>query len=104
MIKLKPCPFCGSENLTLVKPITGFTKAYVRCNICRAFGPDSDSAGQAARSWNKKKEKEGYWIEDHWQLPITHICSHCEYSITDLDAEYCPRCGYHNTEMKFKNV
>ena len=55
MIELKPCPFCGSENLTLLKPIPGFATSFVRCNSCRAFGPDSDNTDQAAKAWNNRR-------------------------------------------------
>lgn len=38
MSALKPCPFCGSTNLTAP------TRAddYVTCNACRVFGPSAD--------------------------------------------------------------
>ena len=34
-MKLKPCPFCGSEDLGLPTP----TSRYVECLDCDTFGP-----------------------------------------------------------------
>lgn len=38
MAKLKPCPFCGGENLTVVAGDADFDTS-VYCMLCGAFGP-----------------------------------------------------------------
>ena len=49
--KLKPCPFCGSENLILMD-----CNQFVQCLNCRAFGPDVDAVSGAAAKWNTRAE------------------------------------------------
>lgn len=65
--QLKPCPFCGSKNLSLKK---GFTKppdgctAAVVCNTCQARGPEAkipadeeinNDYRKAYRDWNMRR-------------------------------------------------
>lgn len=57
-IKLKPCPFCGSECVNDTTPpefndIMGF---YWVCPDCVACGPASDTVYLATTSWNGRAE------------------------------------------------
>lgn len=57
MIKLKPCPFCGNENLLLFQ--INDTEWVVKCENCDAWGPERDFRYDAAVAWNMRKgEKE----------------------------------------------
>lgn len=57
MSNLKPCPFCGSEDLDPARP----AKRYIECNWCHAFSgnPDEDGIG---RQWDITL----CMINDHW--------------------------------------
>lgn len=73
-IKLKPCPFCGSSRLKLVKRNISYKekKAYVasiRCNCCNARGGTvlnltipyavkEDVENEAIQRWNRRVENE----------------------------------------------
>lgn len=54
MIKLKPCPFCGSEMIQVEElSIPGLWCA--TCLICTCVGPGTNrTPDQAARAWNKR--------------------------------------------------
>lgn len=47
---IKPCPFCGSENLSLSEP-------FVRCRSCGAYGPDApdDMPSTGLKMWNDRQ-------------------------------------------------
>lgn len=47
MSKLKPCPFCGSDDLK-------YTSYYVECNNCKALGPDKTDVTTAEMHWNSR--------------------------------------------------
>lgn len=49
-IKLKPCPFCGSENV-------GSVNGWVQCFDCNASGPDDYNNQTAIEMWNKRSDK-----------------------------------------------
>lgn len=56
MIKLKPCPFCGSKMIDVFEADIIPGKWVTRCHKCTAFGPGIyNTADQAARAWNKRK-------------------------------------------------
>lgn len=59
MVKLKPCPFCGSEAAYIAQNYMG--QHYVRCPDCGCtmWGLDTGdevTEKQAAAYWNKRKE------------------------------------------------
>ena len=72
--ELKPCPFCGSDKLKLVKKKTKYKghNAYVasiRCNSCHARGGTvinltipyavkEDVESVACERWNKRAERK----------------------------------------------
>ena len=39
MLELKPCPFCGGDNVRFEATVCN---AIVLCADCRIYGPDSD--------------------------------------------------------------
>lgn len=56
---LKPCPFCGSEDVSVD---TMLTTGYVRCKTCQAFGPtvcsetNEEAVEEAIKLWNKRTD------------------------------------------------
>lgn len=59
MSKLKPCPFCGSKNVEIIKPYPGIPIGRaIKCNDCRirvgiSWVCDDDMAIEA---WNKRSK------------------------------------------------
>lgn len=53
MEELKPCPFCGSSNVTMheLNP-----NSYARCRGCGAEGGLRDSHDKAADAWNRRAD------------------------------------------------
>lgn len=47
--ELKPCPFCGSENIN----DTTLTEVMV-CPDCATSGPDCDTPKEAVKNWNAR--------------------------------------------------
>jgi len=60
VIKLQPCPFCGSsktritsfENGTGIEKVQGYV---VNCMKCWTFGPIANSSEQAQTKWNFRR-------------------------------------------------
>ena len=50
--KLRPCPFCGSDKLTIKNYET---QVYVECCACQALGPDGRDETDAIEFWNSRK-------------------------------------------------
>lgn len=61
MTNYKPCPFCGSRDVSLIRKLT-VAKVHVECNNCHAQGepfyyvqqPRADEV--AADAWNTRAE------------------------------------------------
>lgn len=61
--ELKPCPFCGSDDLKVRK--ASFGVQYVLCTDCGAEGPPRDNLHETSRmsekiaveQWNNRVEK-----------------------------------------------
>ena len=58
MKQIKPCPFCGSENLS----VGGFEN-YIKCKNCGAAGPDGSTLNEAFDKWNAAPRKEDVEME-----------------------------------------
>lgn len=60
-IKLKPCPFCGSEDVVIVKPINlGKIGKALLCNKCntRVGFPMAYDDLMAMDAWNRRATNE----------------------------------------------
>lgn len=65
MNKLKPCPFCGGEDIYLaantIKADNGIhSDFYYFCGDCMAEGSVADTENNALLAWNKRNEKSGH--------------------------------------------
>lgn len=55
-IKLKSCPFCGSNDVTMYEV---YPSSYARCRVCGAEGGLRDSHDEAAAAWNSRTDAKG---------------------------------------------
>lgn len=57
IVKLKPCPFCGSEDISVIDWSTDDENpSYCGwCSLCNTEGPINESKDEAAEAWNKRK-------------------------------------------------
>lgn len=51
---LKPCPFCGSEEIFVYLKSTNYDKWCAVCEICRARGGIGETKEEAATLWNTR--------------------------------------------------
>ena len=51
MADLKPCPFCGSVDLTMVHLEDEY---YIGCYTCETCGPSSPDKSTAKENWNRR--------------------------------------------------
>ncbi len=59
--KIKPCPFCGSDevNLMIDRPNNLFSNCYkVICFGCQATSALKETGGMAIEAWNRRKEND----------------------------------------------
>ena len=75
-MRLKPCPFCGSTDLTGPSRMS----QYIKCNNCATFGPTPFTkrevtmqwvlwAGYIVDAWNTRKEEEDRKKDIYETLP-----------------------------------
>lgn len=65
MIELKPCPFCGSLDLSVfIKGCDG-KKYAVCCNTCDARGARKRNKEQAEKAWNTRSDRVNGGGEDN---------------------------------------
>ena len=67
-MEIKPCPFCGSENLS----VGGFGN-YIKCKNCGTAGPDGSTLNEAFDKWNSALRKEDVEMEKN--------CANCTYNL-----------------------
>lgn len=53
--KLKPCPFCGSNDVSLFLPEFNHIIVCIQCVECSAHGGKETSDKAAIRAWNLRK-------------------------------------------------
>lgn len=75
-IELKPCPFCGSENVIFVNSSVGFGM-WVSCNDCETVGPTCQTKEEAERAWNHRYElpNEPLTLDELLQMDEPVWCS-----------------------------
>lgn len=65
--ELKPCPFCGSEDITIADD--GGGQIYTACCDCACSGPFGGTDAQLVRLWNMRETDEVEWIDVNDELP-----------------------------------
>jgi Lar family restriction alleviation protein len=59
---LKPCPFCGSDNIRLLKGMVSFIDYEIHCENCAVTGPNFGSLDEDL-SQEKQNRQDAI---DHW--------------------------------------
>lgn len=59
--QLKPCPFCGNDDMTVfngrqIDPLAPCWTSMVECLKCFAKGPEVGSKDLAIKGWNTRAE------------------------------------------------
>lgn len=81
-MEIKPCPFCGSEELYADN---GFLKKYVFCRNCHAYGPSGETEEEAIRLWNHAPR-----IEE--EPKMEKCCENCVHISKEVDGKtYCTK-------------
>ena len=52
MDKIQPCPFCNSTSMAVMQD-SKFDWWTVRCLVCDARGPETNTESRAIEQWNK---------------------------------------------------
>ncbi len=55
-MKLKPCPFCGSNELQVLHIRIKVLLWYVSCDGCATTGPEGRTESEAEELWNTRVE------------------------------------------------
>ena len=77
MKQIKPCPFCGSENLSV-----GSFGNYIKCENCGTVGPDGSTLNEAFDKWNAAPRKE--------DVEMKKSCENCVHISEEVDGKvYC---------------
>jgi Lar family restriction alleviation protein len=81
MLKLKHCPFCGSQASESSRSLKGEMQFYISCSNCDASTDCYDSTDVAAEKWNARIDTQP--IEDFslieiddlqlLEIPSTHV-------------------------------
>ena len=98
--ELKPCPFCGSENIHLYNSHAAKYRQYtVKCKKCGARMMKSTIA-ESILAWNKRDVKVAK-VRNQSEVRVSISsdfgysghCGNCDYFVYDA-YDYCPCCGY----------
>lgn len=107
-IKLKPCPFCGSDAEMEQGKYQGLNTFYVRCLGCGAQTDLEYAEEFAAELWNERVESNGHdrptckiilgrKLRTAFGKPITGINGYilsCGHQAVGFEKpRYCPECG-----------
>jgi Lar family restriction alleviation protein len=71
MLKLKYCPFCGSQASESSRSLKGEMQFYISCNNCDACTDCYDSTDDAAEKWNARIDSQP--IEDFNLIEIDDL-------------------------------
>lgn len=74
--QLKPCPFCGSDNLATTPPIIGTTVVCVCCGDCDCNGPLKRSEQDAIEAWNTRANEDLGKLQDFIEFN-SFCCGEC---------------------------
>ena len=80
MDKIKPCPFCGSEKVSLGSGLDKLQQ--VECSNCGATGPCVTSANKAVLLWNFAQRKE--------DVEMKKSCANCKYNLDGYCSSVLP--------------
>ena len=58
MAELKPCPFCGGDNVLVIKTDIFNPSWYARCNDCKVMSTFYKTREDAVAGWNQRKQVE----------------------------------------------
>ena len=56
-VRIKPCPFCGSHEITICR--TNDQACWIRCEECGADAESSPAREEAIEIWNCRVEDDG---------------------------------------------
>ncbi len=56
MMKLKPCPFCGSDEVEITSEIIYTERFLIQCQNCCSQGPEERKKEIAIEKWNERVE------------------------------------------------
>lgn len=111
MEKIKPCPFCGSEDIKY-SPLAGC----VFCEDCHTYGPRESTDEDAIRKWNAAPRKEDVKMEEHYgsclnckfcpcenKTPGTLWCSKWEEKEDTKMEKSCRNCIHASLGIEHKN-
>lgn len=80
MEKIKPCPFCGSDDLCVLELSDN---SCVRCRKCYSYGPNGKDEENAIERWNSALRKG--------DVKMKKSCANCRQLYKATDGKY--RCG-----------
>ena len=80
MKQIKPCPFCGSDDLCVLELSDN---SCVRCRKCYSYGPNGKDEENAIERWNSTPRKE--------DVKMKKSCANCRQLYKATDGKY--RCG-----------
>lgn len=100
MAELKPCPFCGSEEVHVTRADTSYLPANIKiadivviCEGCGATGRSETSVEKAIESWNRRYEDgvtfccECRWFEESSKKGFKGDCK--LHKIKAAKNDYC---------------
>ncbi len=87
-MKIKPCPFCGSENLSV-----GSFGNYIKCKNCGTVGPDGSTLNEAFDKWNSAPRKGDAEMEKNCANYTYNLGGYCSsvppYKCFPVDSHLC---------------
>lgn len=105
--ELKPCPFCGGENVETSYKDTfngDFRRGVYCADCCGGIYPYYDTKTEAIDAWNTRAERTTPMYRDNHGIWHCENCEHGADRLTGSDGaldawadswapNYCPNCG-----------